>query len=287
MSALGKLSALALIVSTGLLPAEVAAQKWRTVQRSAATGGAEWLNVDLGYAAGAVTFGPGDAGNLYRFTLRYDEESFGPAVEFDRAGSSLGLSVVRVKDGGGWDASDPGSLDLRVAPDIPLRIALELGAAKAQLEFGGLSIDALEVTVGAAEVEMRFSSPLARSPETAHFIAGAADLQVFGLGNLGSTTLAVETGVGRTLLDFGETLSTDVLLDLTMGLGELEMRVPSDVGIDVQRTGLLLQLEAPGLQRQGDRWQSEGFADADRKLTVQLDGAIGRIKIVRVPTEAD
>jgi len=280
-----RIPAIAVLFAIGIGPGDSSAQSWRTVQRAVRLGSAQWLNVDLGYAAGNVTFGPGEAGSLYRYTLRYDEDAFTPAIEFDREGSSLALSLVRVIDSF-WDSSDRGSLELSVPPGIPLRLDLQLGASKADLEFGGLMIDALKVAVGAAEVEIRFSSPLARSPEIAHFEAGAADLRILGLGNLGAERVEVYAGVGRTLLDFGGSLTHDILVDLRMGLGELELRIPEDVGIDIERTGLLILLDAPGLQRDGDHWRSAGFMEAQRRVTVQLAGAVGRIKVVRTAPSA-
>jgi hypothetical protein len=66
-----------------------------------------------------------------------------------------------------------------------------------------------------------------------------------------------------------------------MGLGSLEVRVPREAGIRLERDAFLTSFNAPGLERQGDVYLTSNWEQASLRIFVGVDAAIGSISIIR------
>ena len=74
----------------------------------------------------------------------------------------------------------------------------------------------------------------------------------------------------------------DAHLSIDMGLGVLELRVPEGLGLRLRKDSFLTSLDSEGLVKRGDVYESLDYDAADRKVTIDLDAAFGRVKIVWV-----
>jgi hypothetical protein len=84
------------------------------------------------------------------------------------------------------------------------------------------------------------------------------------------------------LLDFTGEWRADMHADVQMGLGALTLRVPRGLGLRVQKKGFLASFDSQELIKRGDAYFSENWDEADQKLTVDLQAALGSIKVVWV-----
>jgi hypothetical protein len=260
-----------------LLPAIAAGQEWRTITSSRAMSGEDLLHVDLEYGAGRLDIGPGSAGTLYRANVRYDAHAFTPRVNFRDNRLQIDVEGNEVKG-----KVKSGNLDLRLSPNVPLNLELKFGAVEANIDFTGLRVRRSEISTGASKTTLRVTRPNQERCERFALHVGAAAFHAIGLGNLNVEHLSVEGGVGEVLLDFTGEWRADMHADVQMGLGALTLRVPRGLGLRVQKKGFLASFDSQELIKRGDAYFSENWDEADQKLTVDLQAALGSIKVVWV-----
>lgn len=259
------------------LPLQGAAQDWREVtsfrQRSVET----TMDVHVRYGAGTLEIGPGQAGELYRVGMRYDSDAFEPVTRYEAGSLEVGVdglgSGVKLRNTRGGD------LKLSLSPDVPLDLDLDFGAVEARLELGGLRVTRLSVETGASDTRLRFSAPNPDRCSELGIAMGAAALQVRGLGNANCSRIMVDGGVGDIELDFSGAWRQDMEADITMALGSTTLRVPDNVGVRVEKAAFLTSFSGARFHRRDGVYYSDNWDTAQRKLTVDLEGAFGSIDI--------
>jgi hypothetical protein len=257
------------------LPAASAAQDWRTINTSRRFAGEELLRVNVAYGAGRLSIGPGSSNSLFHATLRYDARVFSPLNQYQNGELRIGVHDAKIR-GRNMQA---GRLDLTLGPSVPLDLDLEFGAGEADVELGGLRVRQAVIQTGASETSVRVSKSNPEPCSLAKFEIGAAKFYAEGLGNLNCQDIDVDGGVGEVTLDFTGAWRTDSNVEIDMGLGSLTLRVPRGLGLSVRKSGVLASFDSQGLVKRGNVFYSENFEKAARKLTVNLDAALGVIKV--------
>jgi len=210
--------------------------------------------------------------------MRYDADAFEPELEYRPGRLRLGLEDVRVR---GRNIRT-GELNVRLGPEVPVDVQLEFGAARANVDLTGLRVHGLRLATGASETVLRVSTPNTELCRNVDLDVGAAKFQAFGLGNLNARTLTFSGGVGDVTLDFTGDWNTNMSASLKMGLGSLTLRVPRGLGLQVRKAGLLVGFDSEGLIKRGDVYESGDWAQAEHKLTIDIDAAFGSIRVAWV-----
>ena len=251
------------------------AQDWRTINTMRRFGGEQALRVNVEYGAGRLTITPGAANALYKATLRYDANVFRPVNRYEAGELDIGIESGSIK---GRNMKS-GRLELELGPNAPLDLDLKFGAVEADIELGGLRIRTAKFQTGASDTNIRVSKPNPLACASATFEVGAAQFEATGLGNLNCESFRLSGGVGEVTLDFSGDLRTNASVDIDMGLGALTLRVPHGTGVSVRKSGVLASFDSQGLVKRGNVYYSENFEKADRKLTFNLDAALGSIRV--------
>lgn len=265
------------LVSLALLPAGGAAQDWRDMTSFRQLGDVARLDVHVRYGAGTLEIGPSAAGELYRLGLRYDSEIFDPVAQY-REGS-LEVGVEGRGDGINLRSRQSGEMRLSLSPDIPLDLDLDFGAVEAELELGGLHVERISVETGASDTRLGFSEPNTATCDRIEITMGAAALTATGLANANCRLVEAEGGVGDLTLDFTGEWRQDMHADLTMALGSVTLVVPENVGVRVQKSTFLTNFDSPRFHKRGGTHYSESWDRAEHKLTIDLEGAFGSMKV--------
>ena len=240
------------------------------------------LTARLEYAAGNLRISPGQPAELYRMNLSYDEDRFVPVSDFDAASGEVVLGLRSSGEGGIRVASRSQLLQVAsvaISPRVDLDLDLNLGAAEAQIELGGLRVSALDLKTGASKTVVSFSRPNGIRCRRAAFSAGAAEISVLGLGNSRCDEIEFEGGVGRVTLDFGGTWSSSARVAVNMAVGGLTLRLPRQVGVRITMDKFLSSFEPAGLVRQGDAFVSENYDRAPRRLDLAITTAVGGVGV--------
>lgn len=240
------------------------------------------LAAQLEYGAGSLRIEPGEPRELYRMNLTYDADRFVPLSDFDASGRVVVLGLKARGEGGVRVVSRNQlrqTAQVSLSPRVDLDLDLSLGAVDADLELGGLRISELDLKTGASQATIRFSGPNAMRCRRAAFSAGAAEVAVLGLGNSRCEEIAFEGGVGKVLLDFGGTSTSNSHIKVTMAVGGITLRLPRRAGVRITMDKFLSSFDAVGLVRRGTAFVSHNYDGAERRLEFDLTTAMGGVEV--------
>lgn len=262
-------------------PAETVAQDWRDVTSFRQRSSENRLDVHVRYGAGELVIRPGGTGELYRVSLRYDSDVFDPVTRYDSGYLEVGVEGrgkgIKVRN------TEAGEMRLQLSPDVPLDMNLDFGAGEADVDLSGLRIANLDVETGASDTRIRFGVPNPVKCERLKVAMGAAAFTAEGLANANCPDVTVEGGVGDLTLGFDGLWRQDIDAEITMALGSVELVIPEDVGVRVDKDTFLTDFEPSGFSRNGDTFYSHNWENAGRRLTVRLKGAFGSATIRWAP----
>lgn len=256
------------------------AQTWRTATSSRQLQGERAMDVALEYGAGRLTLGPASTDLLYRYEMRYEEEKMRPVTEYDRAAGTLRLGMEGRDSRGVRNPREGGRANVSLSPSVAIDLDLEFGAGEAELQLGGLSLRDVQISTGASETRVAWDRPNRIAADAVRFEAGAASLEVTGLGNARTRRVSLNGGVGSAVLDFSGAWASDAEVQVDMGLGSVTLRIPRALGVKVTKSSFLASFDAAGMTKRGDAWYSANYASADRKLDVSIEAALGSIEVV-------
>lgn len=267
-----------LLVGTLLTASEAMAQSWRSMTSERQVWNTEPHRVKIDYGAGTLRIEPADEPTLYRLEMRYDEESVSPIVEYDEARRRIRLGAEG-STGLRRNVRGESSATIGLTREVPMDVEVNFGAGEANLDLGGIRLRSLEIATGASETSIQFRNPNPIEAEKVRIQAGAADLQVIGIGNTRARQVEFKGGVGETVLDLSGAWGTNASVSVEMGIGALTVRLPRSIGVRVNRQSFLTSFSAPGLERRGDGYFSENWETAANRLTVDIRAALGSIDI--------
>jgi cell wall-active antibiotic response 4TMS protein YvqF len=271
-----------LATAFALCAGDVAAQSMRPFSTFRQWHGETRLTARLEYAAGTLRVGPGRADELYRMDLSYDEDRFLPVSDFDASGGEVMLGLAPA-GGGGVRVVSQNQLrqtaGVAFSPKADLALEVKLGAVDGELELGGLRVANLDFSAGASRAAVRFSRLNGTRCRSATLSAGAAELTVSGLGNSRCDRIAFDGGVGSVTLDFGGAWTSSSQVEVKMALGEVTLRLPRQVGVNVTLDKFLSSFDPEGLERRGNSYRSRGYEQAARHLDISVSTAAGAVRV--------
>lgn len=265
-----------------LLVGGLHAQSFRTISATRLARNEQSLRVRVEFAAGMLSLKPGDSRTLYQGEIYYDEDSFDASTDYepDRRALYFGLDNREGEFRLGR-LEEPQRLDLELNPHIPIRLVLELGAVEAEIELGGMTISDLDLSTGAAETSLSFSEPNRGECRSLDLTVAAAEFHGRKLANSRCETINFEGGVGDITLDFSGdwTNATTTDAEIRLGLGQLTLRLPRNLGVALEVDRFLASFDRAGFRKRGSRYVSEGYESTTKKLTVYIKAVLGDIDI--------
>ena len=269
-------------------PGEAAAGEMRRELVEMADGGQATVRADLDVALGNVTAGRAEAGTLFQAEI--DLPADGLTHTFDatttetesgpQARVTLGLAgePARFRDLGG-------TLNWRIyfAPDRPLDLSLDLGAASADLDLGGVPVRRLTLHAGVARTRLAFGAPNPEPLRLLDVTAGVGEVTLDGLGNARFERLAFAGGVGRYRLDFsGEAFVPGAEATVEVGVATLDLVLPRDAPVVLDApSSRISSVEVPaGFVTLGDgRYATPGAEDDRDALRLRVRSGPGRTRV--------
>jgi len=136
-----------------------------------------------------------------------------------------------------------------------MEMGVEMGAGRADLELGTLSLTRLDVKRGAGELNVDLS--------------GASALSRLEIGG----------GAGQVMVDLTGNWQTDLDASIEGGVGEITVRLPRSVGVRVDVQLGIGQVNASGFTQDGDDYVNDAYGESDVTLRVDIGGGVGEINL--------
>ena len=236
----------------------------------------EDIELTISFGIGELTLAPGAESNLVSGTATYNVADFKPEV------STTG-SAVRLEQG---------SLNLNGIPDFddkiennwalalgstPMILKINAGAYSGQFELGGLSLQSLEITDGASDVDVVFSTLNKMEMDLFRYNTGASTITIEGIANANASTFLFRSGAGSYTLDFSGALNRDLVANIESGVSSLVIVVPEGVPAQVTFEGAVSSVDTQGTwEKSGSIYQQTGSGP---KITLIIKLGAGSLEL--------
>lgn len=239
-------------------------------------GGAPSAQVEVTMGTGELSLAAGEPDLLFSGQFRTNVPAWKPEVTWKD-----GVLKVAQPDTPGMPG--PGAeneWDLALAPRVPISLKLRVGAARGRLDLDGLALTNFSLETGASDMVVRWDTPNTVPMERFLLRAGAANVEVRGIGYARPQNVEVEGGVGNLILDFTGPWSDSARVKITAGVGALTLRFPRDVGVRVTVEGGLSNIQTSGDWRLSEGvYVSSAYDPAKTNLEVTLMAGVGNVTL--------
>ena len=193
-------------------------------------------DISLAFGAGSIDLQPGAVDALLTGTAEYNVEDFKPEVDINGDNVTISQGDLNVHGIPEFQDDLINNWDLQFG-SAPFFLRINAGAYTADYELGGLALTGLEITDGAADVDLKFSEPNLTEMETLTYNTGASNISLEGLGNANLSELIFRSGAGSYTLDFSGDLQRDMTVSIESGISSVTIIVPDGVAAEVAFEG--------------------------------------------------
>lgn len=245
---------------------------------------AESANVNVLFAAGELEIDTGDSEQLFSGHFRYNVERWEPKIAYEEG-------ILTIEQGGtdeDWaipTGNTHNEWELEFSPKMPLELDCKFGAGDGRLDFTGLQVTTIDLEMGAGDFEVRFDEPNEVQMRDFSLDTGAARLDVSGIGNASPEQAMVNGGVGDIELDFRGRWANSADIDITTGVGSVTLRLPDDVGVQVEVDGGLTNIEADGLRERNGVYVNDVFGETEIELRIHVTTGIGNLRLIEASND--
>lgn len=228
--------------------------------------------ISITFGAGELEISPGSVPGSIAGTAKYNVADLKPVIEIDEQEVSISTGNFEITGIPNIDEDIVNIWELEIGSS-PVELKINAGAYKGNYDLGGLAITSLEVTDGASDVELAFSSPNQLEMETFRYVTGASNLEMTGLANANFESMTFRGGAGDFKLDFSGQLKRDTTVQIESGLSHVEVVIPETTSARVVFRGGLASIDASSAW---DKSENEYILNGTGPtLTIYVDMAAG------------
>ncbi|HEX7401451.1 MAG TPA: LiaF domain-containing protein [candidate division Zixibacteria bacterium] len=273
-------------ITLGMLSSQVHAKEHATTTetRKIESSGEKEVKVKIDLGAAVIDLQKNNSGSILDAEMEYDPKQIKVQADYHKFNDKGKLLLESDTKNNGPDLDlEDNYWKLEFGDQVPLCFDIDVGACQADFDFTGLTIDDLQMDVGASSVEMEFRKPNSHRISEINLDVGASKLIVNGLGNANFEELIFDGGAGDFTLDFTGDFnhSADVYIDI--GLGSLSILVPKDAGIQIKKESSFLasfSLDENEFEEvEDDLYQNKNFGKTKKELIFNIEVGLGTVKV--------
>ncbi len=246
---------LILIVLTSSDPGKTNCERSLKETKSVHKGTATFVNVQISFLGGTMDISGGSK-ELMNAKFEYSETEWKPDVEYavkNKIGN-LKVCMPDAEDDISISDDDLNEWNIQLNNDIPMDLCIKLGGGEGDYDLSQLRMNSLEIRLGGGKLDINLKeSSLPRFDFKA--IAGEATVDL--------------SGKWENNLD----------ADFICGVGELTLKLPKNVGVQVKATGILGNIDAPGFSKEGSIYTNDMFRKTKVTLYIDIFGGIGNVNL--------
>ncbi|MEJ2707681.1 MAG: toast rack family protein [Anaerolineales bacterium] len=232
--------------------------------------------VYLSFGAGELSLSPGAQAGLIEGTATYNVEDLKPEVDINGSTIRIKTGEFRLRGIPRFGDDFKNEWDLNLG-DLPMDLDIEAGAYKGRYELGGLSLQSLQVSDGASDVELDFSEPNLVEMDEFRYSTGASSVELNSLANANFDSMVFRSGAGDYRLDFSGELQRDARVRIESGISQVVILVPQGVPASLRFEGGLSNISLSGdWQKSGSQYTHPG---SGAELTIDVSMGAGNLDL--------
>jgi len=241
----------------------------------------EVLYVDVDIDAAEVDFKKSSEPGVAQLSVIYDVEEFEVFADYEKRRSRLDITF----DKRGWgehDSNKTADVLIELPTEVEIDLRAKIKAGEIDVDFGGLSLKALDFTTWAGEVVIDFSEPNKTTLEDLRINTKIGETDVVRLGNARFRDAEINGGIGEMKIDLEGVLLPESRADIDLDIGETKISLPekSGVKLNVSKFLFLSNVEIPHDFRQSGRYYySKNYDQAQQILDLNISPGLGELRI--------
>ena len=253
---------------------------YTTRKFSQVSGDEQSIEANVRLNVGKLEIEAGDSSDAYQLEVYYDEAAFEPKVDFHRQGGVAYFDVELSGEGKFTRRIRKTRMNLRFNPETTLRLETRTGVGESQIDLTGLRVESVTLESGVGETSLAMLEPNRSSCDRLSIRNGVGHLAVTGLGNFGFQKFDFEGGVGAATLDFSGSWDRGGEVEIRVGVGGIEIRLPRSLGAEVRMSKSFLSgIDISGFRKEGNTYYSDNIDRVDRIVRIQIRAGIGGVEI--------
>ncbi|UCH59084.1 MAG: hypothetical protein JSV61_12820 [Anaerolineales bacterium] len=233
--------------------------------------------VKLIFGAGELDISSGDDEALISGQARYNVEDLKPQINIRGEDIEIRTGDLELNAIPRFDGEFVNEWDLKFNNEMPMELEISAGAYQGRFDLGGLAIEELSISDGAADVRVEFSEPNIGEMRTFRYETGASKVRLNDLANANFSNLVFKGGAGDYTLDFSGDLVRDANVTIDAGLSSVALIVPDGVSARVFVDRGLANIDIQGdWRKSGDDYYLEGDGPV---LTINVNIGAGNLDL--------
>jgi len=179
--------------------------------------------------------------------------------------------------------SNENKWDITLSSDVIFAIDISSGGSKNIFIFGEAKIQYLKMEIGAAKSFITFNEPNSIEMEELIINGGASKIECNKLANSRTKNLNVETGVGTCKLDFTGKLQNNMIIEISNGVGSIDLLIPEDAGAMIKmNSSFLSKFICKDYKNINGVYYSKNYSSCKHHFNFFIDNALGTVEIIPV-----
>ncbi len=294
----------AALLALWILPGPVTAKMDREViKKSVPLTSEKRLDVHLTFGAGQLDLQRGRGDDVIRAALEFPEDGDPPEFSYRKRGRAGLLKIkseniehwehdednvrIDIDDdawGGWWNDNERNDWSIDLTDEIPISLNIETGASGNHIDLTGLMISDLDIEAGACELEVTVDEAADHRTRIISIDGGAAKMRFEGLGNLDFDRMEFNGGAGLFTLDFSGELSHRAMVEINLGVGQMTILVPRDVGVmlDCSSCSLASVSVSGPFEEEDDVYVNEEYGKTRGELLFEISASLATVNVETV-----
>ena len=244
------------------------------------------MEIEIEFGFGEILIERGNPSKAVTGFIQYDEDYLKPYADYDTKGNTARFRFVTKSRHEGWESlkmhgMDEPESELYFTTRVPLEVDFECGLGSAELNLGELKVADLVIENGLGETELDFDTPNRTDLRRIMVENGLGELVARNLSNSRAEKLKFDCGLGSAVLDFRGEFMQDMDVDVNVGLGSVELKIPEGFNVIMEADeNFLSSIDTHGLTSEHrGYYRSRDYRPSRPTLHITASVGLGSIDI--------
>lgn len=228
---------------------------FQELRKNVEQGNAKSVKTDISFIAGILNISP-TSNLLCEGVYKYHRDYWKPEISYNED-SQIGYLKIKVADfreEKRYDDSDNTEWNISLNKDIRNDLKVKMLAGKGNIDMENCKMDGLEFEMLAGEVKIN-------------------------LKNTSVPYVEFKALTGKAEIDLSGKWENDLNAEIRGGVGELTIKLPSDISIKLNISGGLGDVDAYGFSKHNNVYTNELYGKTKESLYIDISGGIGNVNI--------
>lgn len=214
------------------------------------------IKTKISFKAGELSVMPVSSNYLMQSTFKYNKERWKPDISYEEKNDKGYLEIISTDESWNYNSDNENKTQWKIglSEKVTHDISIDVSAGEANIDLQDCKINRFYFDIGAGEAHINL-----RNTSVPHF--------------------SFDGGAGEAEIDLSGEWENDLDATIDGGVGEITLILPSDIGIELNITGILGERNVPGFYKDGSHFTNKLNGKTKHNLFLDVSGGIGTVNV--------